>query len=150
WMRLGFRLPPGVTATQVAQRCEAAVAAAAREAAANESAVAVRFTVLPGPVDAYRGDKTGALPGALRSAIRAAGGTPRHKLKTGTADMTVVAAAWRAAGTEVPPMVAYGPGDATLDHTPEERIEVAEYLRAIAVLADALVALAGHGRSETP
>jgi LysW-gamma-L-lysine carboxypeptidase len=38
--------------------------------------------------------------------------------------------------------VAYGPGDSKLDHTPNERIEVAEYLRAIDILAAALTSLA--------
>ncbi|MDQ2682885.1 MAG: acetyl-lysine deacetylase, partial [Chloroflexota bacterium] len=36
---------------------------------------------------------------------------------------------------------AYGPGDASLDHTPEERIVLDEYLKAIDVLADVLVSL---------
>ena len=50
--------------------------------------------------------------------------------------MNVVAPYWDA------PMVAYGPGDAALDHTPEERIHVAEYLRSVDVLVTALEALA--------
>ena len=29
------------------------------------------------------------------------------------------------------PIVAYGPGDSSLDHTPEERIDLGEYLRAV-------------------
>ena len=44
------------------------------------------------------------------------GGTPRFTLKLGTSDMTVVGPAWGC------PIVTYGPGDASLDHTPEERI----------------------------
>ena len=50
-------------------------------------------------------------------------------------DMTVVGPAWGC------PMVTYGPGDASLDHTPEERIVLADYGRAIAVLRDVLVSL---------
>jgi LysW-gamma-L-lysine carboxypeptidase len=42
--------------------------------------------------------------------------------------MNVVAPHWAV------PMVAYGPGDAALDHTPDERLELAEYLRAVEVL----------------
>ena len=38
-------------------------------------------------------------------------------------------------------MVTYGPGDAALDHTPEERIDLVEYGRAIRVLRDVLVSL---------
>ena len=60
---------------------------------------------------------------------------PRFTLKLGTSDMTVVGPAWRC------PIVAYGPGDAALDHTPEERIVLDDYARAIHVLTDVLVAL---------
>jgi LysW-gamma-L-lysine carboxypeptidase len=34
--------------------------------------------------------------------------------------------------------VAYGPGDSSLDHTPEEHIVIAEYEQAIQVLEQAL------------
>jgi LysW-gamma-L-lysine carboxypeptidase len=49
--------------------------------------------------------------------------------------MTVVGPVWQC------PILAYGPGDASLDHTPEERIVLAEYLRAIDVLTEVLVSL---------
>jgi acetylornithine deacetylase/succinyl-diaminopimelate desuccinylase-like protein len=39
------------------------------------------------------------------------------------------------------PIVAYGPGDSSLDHTPNEHIEIEEFLRGIDVLAQALEAL---------
>jgi LysW-gamma-L-lysine carboxypeptidase len=35
-------------------------------------------------------------------------------------------------------MLAYGPGDSSLDHTPEEHIEIDEYARAIDVLESVL------------
>ena len=68
----------------------------------------------------------------LIRAIRAAGGAPRFKLKTGTSDLNVLAPAWAC------PAVAYGPGDSGLDHTPEERVSIAELERAVDVLALAL------------
>jgi LysW-gamma-L-lysine carboxypeptidase len=74
------------------------------------------------------------VPPFLR-AIRGIGGAPRFTLKLGTSDVTVVGPAWRC------PIVTYGPGDAALDHTPEERIILADYGRAIAVLTEVLVAL---------
>jgi LysW-gamma-L-lysine carboxypeptidase len=49
--------------------------------------------------------------------------------------MTVVGPAWRC------PVVAYGPGDAALDHTPEERIVLDDYLRAVRVLSRVLESL---------
>jgi LysW-gamma-L-lysine carboxypeptidase len=36
------------------------------------------------------------------------------------------------------PIVAYGPGDSSLDHTPYEHIDLHEYLQAIAVLQETL------------
>jgi LysW-gamma-L-lysine carboxypeptidase len=72
----------------------------------------------------------------LSAAIRRHGAVPRHKLKTGTSDMNTVAEQWRV------PMAAYGPGDSALDHSEDERIEIDEYLRAIAVLTAALEELA--------
>jgi LysW-gamma-L-lysine carboxypeptidase len=40
------------------------------------------------------------------------------------------------------PMVAYGPGDSTLDHTPNEHVLVPDFLKAIEVLLKALEHLA--------
>jgi LysW-gamma-L-lysine carboxypeptidase len=51
--------------------------------------------------------------------------------------MNVVGPAWGC------PIVAYGPGDSSLDHTPDEHIEVEEFLQGIAVLARALETLTG-------
>lgn len=65
---------------------------------------------------------------AFRVAIRAEGGEPRQLRKTGTSDMNVFADAWDV------PIVTYGPGDSGLDHTPNERLALSDYDRAIAVL----------------
>ena len=75
------------------------------------------LTLLEPPVPAYRCDKNTPLVRSLLAGVRAAGGTPRFKVKTGTADMNVVGPAWRCQ------MAAYGPGDSSLDHTPDEHIE---------------------------
>jgi [amino group carrier protein]-lysine/ornithine hydrolase len=81
---------------------------------------------------AYRGEKNNQLVRAFLKGVRAAGGTPGFLLKTGTSDMNVVGPAWRC------PILAYGPGDSNLDHTPDEHIAIEEYLRAIDVLEAAL------------
>lgn len=73
---------------------------------------------------------------ALVSSIRQQGGQPGYLLKTGTADMNVVAPRWRC------PIVAYGPGDSSLDHTPDEHIDLNEFAQAVAVLTQALPVLA--------
>jgi len=49
-------------------------------------------------------------------------------LKTGTSDMNVVGPAWGC------PIVAYGPGDSSLDHTPHEHLPLDEYWQAVQVL----------------
>jgi len=87
---------------------------------------------------AVRSKKNTPIVRAFLKSIRRAGGKPRFKLKTGSSDMNVVGPVWRC------PIVAYGPGDSSLDHTPEEHIEIDEYLRAIDVLTHALEQLVGE------
>ena len=85
---------------------------------------------------AYRGEKNSPPVRALLAAIRHAGGTPSFSLKSGTSDMNLVGPAWKT------PIVAYGPGDSALDHTPTEHILISEYLKSIEVLSEALTRLA--------
>jgi LysW-gamma-L-lysine carboxypeptidase len=49
--------------------------------------------------------------------------------------MNIVGPAWGC------PIVAYGPGDSSLDHTPHEHINIAEFRRSIDVLAQMLETL---------
>ena len=88
-----------------------------------------------GGEEPVRGGKRNPLVRAFLRSIRAGGGTPRFKLKTGTSDMNVVAQAWDC------PMIAYGPGDSRWDHTPDERIEIEEFFRGVDVLERALLKL---------
>lgn len=67
---------------------------------------------------------------AFRAAIRRRDGEPRLLRKTGTSDMNVYARDWDC------PMVTYGPGDSSLDHAPDEHLELADLDRAVAVLED--------------
>ena len=76
--------------------------------------------------------KNTALIRALLRGIRQEGGRPTFKKKTGTSDMCIVGPAWKC------PIAAYGPGDSSLDHTPDEHIVLEEYLRSVEVLAAAL------------
>jgi len=92
-----------------------------------------------GDEPAYRAPKNTPLVRAFLSAIRSHGGSPAFALKTGTSDMNVVAPIWAC------PILAYGPGDSALDHTPDERVSILEYGRAIAVLEDALRRLTPAG-----
>ncbi|MEK6976118.1 MAG: [LysW]-lysine hydrolase [Candidatus Thermoplasmatota archaeon] len=77
------------------------------------------------------------LAAAFLQAIREQGGEPRLLRKTGTADFNLLAE--RHPGV---PLVAYGPGDAALDHTPDERIDLAEFRQAIDILDSVVTRLA--------
>lgn len=76
-----------------------------------------------------------ALSRLFRAAIREEGGTPAFVMKTGTSDMNIAGPVWGC------PILAYGPGDSALDHTPDERIDLDEYLRAVRVLRGVIEAL---------
>lgn len=81
---------------------------------------------------AYLAEKNTTLVRGLLAAIRATGGKPAFALKSGTADLNLVAPVWGC------PAVAYGPGDSNLDHTPHEHISLEEYCRSIGVLKEVL------------
>jgi LysW-gamma-L-lysine carboxypeptidase len=119
-MTIGLRLPPGLDPDSV-------IADLGSDNGANIRAY--------GAEQAFVGEKDSAISRALRGAIRQQGGTPRFVHKTGTADMNVVGPVWDC------PIVAYGPGDSALDHTPDEHLDLDEYLQAITVLTFALDSL---------
>lgn len=110
---------------------------ASAEAWLQEQVGEGRVTVR-GAVPAWVGSRTTPLHRAFARAIRRAGGTPRYLLKTGTSDLNVVAPAWQC------PALAYGPGDAAFDHTPEEHIVIEEFWRSLRVLGEVLQEI-GHG-----
>lgn len=120
-MSIGLRLPPAVDTARLRARIVEL---------AGEAVIEVN-----GIQEGFRSPKSTPLVPPFLRAIRVEGGNPRFTLKLGTSDMTIVGPAWGC------PMVTYGPGDASLDHTPVERIDLAEYGRAIRILRDVLVAL---------
>jgi LysW-gamma-L-lysine carboxypeptidase len=80
----------------------------------------------------YKAGKNNSLVRAFLRAIRARGGRPTFKLKLGTSDMNTVGLVWSC------PIVAYGPGDSSLDHTPDEHIIVEEFYQAIGVMGEVI------------
>jgi LysW-gamma-L-lysine carboxypeptidase len=76
----------------------------------------------------FRAPKNTLLSRAFLAAIREHGGRPRFVLKSGTSDMNVVGPIWGCL------IVAYGPGDSSLDHTPREHLSLTEYGKAVKVL----------------
>lgn len=117
-MKIGLRLPPGFDVAAFRTWAEAQAAAATLRWYAHEPA--------------WQSNGRDALSRACRVALRQAGVRPRFKLKTGTSDMNVVGPIWQC------PIVAYGPGDSSLDHTPHEHIVLDDYLQAIGVLRTVL------------
>ena len=83
-------------------------------------------------VPAWGCEKNTKLVRSFLSGIRSRGGEPRFVYKTGTADLNIVAPVWKC------PAVVYGPGDSSLDHTPNEHISLDDYQKAVDVLAEAL------------
>lgn len=119
--RVGLRLPPDFDAQAFVQE--------AREMAGPAH---VRDY---GYEPAFRASRQTDLVRAFNVALRQRGRRPRFKLKTGTSDMNVVGPRWGC------PIVAYGPGDSRLDHTPQEHIAIDEYLQAIKILTAVLSTL---------
>lgn len=81
------------------------------------------------------GDPRSPVAAALRAGIRGAGGEPTHLRKSGTADANLFAEKWDV------PVATYGPGDSSLDHAPDERLPLAEFDDAVAVLTTACTQL---------
>ena len=99
-------------------------------------ATAISLNLL-GHEPAWRSDRSSPLVRAFLAGIRAIGAErPGFVVKTGTSDMNVVGPAWGC------PIVAYGPGDSSLDHTPHEHIHLDEYWQAVLVLEQTLRNLA--------
>jgi len=117
-MTVGLRIPPGCDVEALKHRLLAQ---------AGRAILSFRGQEAP-----FRASKSTPLVRAFVHAIRAQGGRPRFAVKTGTSDMNVVGPVWGC------PILAYGPGDSSLDHTPEEHILISEYLRSIRVLEEAL------------
>ena len=81
---------------------------------------------------AFQTTRTTPLAKAFIAALRASGGQATFKYKTGTSDMNVVGPVW---GQNI---VAYGPGNSLLDHTPQEHICIDEYMHSIDALETVL------------
>jgi LysW-gamma-L-lysine carboxypeptidase len=121
-MRMGLRLPLGFDVQGLIAEMEAWRGDAQVETWAHEQP--------------FRASTRNPLVSAFRAAIRAEGDRAAYVSKTGTSDMNVLGPRWSC------PIVAYGPGDSHLDHTPNEHLPLDAYLRAIRVLERVLRRLA--------
>lgn len=146
--QIAWRLPPGLDVhTMVADLLTwlaAHLDVAAPSIAATEllsgaavtlsgprTSMTLRFR---GAEQPWRGDRQNVLVRSFLHAIRSvdASAQPGFVMKTGTSDMNVVGPLWQC------PILAYGPGDSALDHTPHEHLSLDEYWRAIEVLERAI------------
>jgi LysW-gamma-L-lysine carboxypeptidase len=131
-MVIGLRLPVELGPQEMQRVFERWHATA--EQNADKRDASPRLTFL-GHEQAWRSSRDTPLAHAFVDAIRADGMRPAFKTKTGTADFNVVGPIWQC------PIVAYGPGDSSLDHTPEEHVEVVEFERSVRVLERVLKSL---------
>ncbi len=114
-MEIGLRLPLGLEESLLKKEIRGW---------SDESEVTFPYSEPP-----FMTEKNTSVVRALLRAIRSAEGQPRFKLKTGTSDMNVVGPFWGC------PIAAYGPGDSSLDHTPDEHIRISEFQRSVMVLS---------------
>ena len=151
WIKIGMRLPPGFCADgflaevwrwaqeRAGDRSPLPCApyvegmdAAPRRFRFGGGDLRLEFCV-HGHEPAWRSDRNSALVRGFLAAIREqTSERPRFVSKSGTSDMNVVGPGWQC------PIVAYGPGDSSLDHTPNEHIRLDEYWQAVLVLESAL------------
>ncbi len=125
------RIPPQLTPEQVFDSIQEVVDS---YRAKNEK---VRVNVsLEGKVEPFETDKDTILVRSLSWAIRK---TRKSRVtllkKTGTADINELSLKLKI------PMVAYGPGNSYLDHTPNEHIVIDDYLDSIQICREAIMRL---------
>ena len=116
-MTIGFRLPPAYPPTRINQTLH-------EEIFVDETLSITCY----GSIPAYRGEKNNPLVRGMLRAIRHQQHRPAFVVKMGTSDMNTVGEVWNC------PIIAYGPGDSNLDHTPHEHLSLNEYQLAINTL----------------
>ena len=114
---------------------------ALEEQASGSSGQAIKTTFklsFKGYERAWRGDRNNPLVRSFLAGLRSVETSEKlgFVLKTGTSDMNVVGPVWQC------PIVAYGPGDSALDHTPNEHLPLDEYWKAVNVIEQTLIAFA--------
>lgn len=122
-LEIRFRIPVGMSAQEIEDKVRSI----------NSEPLTINFFGHENPI---LSSKNTPLIRSFLKAIRAQGLEPRFSKKTGTADMNVLGNHYQDV-----PIVAYGPGDSKLDHTPNEHLDLEEYEQAIEVLKRTLTML---------
>jgi [amino group carrier protein]-lysine/ornithine hydrolase len=132
--QFAWRLPVGFDAEGFQKELQGWANGPAGEQA-NRTTFNLKFR---GYEKAWRGDRNNVLVRSFLAGLRSVEASEKlgFVVKTGTSDMNVVGPAWQC------PIVAYGPGDSALDHTPNEHLSVDEYWKAVQVIEHTLAAFA--------
>jgi len=126
-----LRIPPNFTPEQIFSEVKRKI----KRYQATDPKVSVKVK-MEDATDAFEADRRSVLVRALDWAIRKTTlNYASFSRKTGTGDMNVLGNALKI------PVVTYGPGDSRLDHTPNEHIDLQEYLASIQVYRKALMKL---------
>jgi LysW-gamma-L-lysine carboxypeptidase len=135
-----MRIPPQLTPDQVFNEVERKID---RYKATNPK---VKVTLEKKDVaHAFEADRRSVIVRALAWGIRKTTlNYASFSRKTGTGDMNVLGNALKI------PVVTYGPGDSKFDHTPNEHIEIKEYLESITVLTKTLEKLPSFVKRQRP
>ena len=133
-LQVGVRLPLDVSPENWYENIQKTLKVLIEDSKKNNQSETFRISVQVTrfPIPAYKAERNTPLVRAFLGAIRTEGGKPGFVVKTGTADLNIVAPKWDC------PAVAYGPGDSNLDHTPHEHLSLVEYHQAVEVLQHAL------------
>lgn len=138
-IHLDLRIPPQFTPKEVFNEINKVIE---QYRTANPK-VSVKVKV-EGIVDPFEANKDSPLVKALSWSVRKVRLRPATLLrKTGTGDMNVFGRAMKI------PVATYGPGDSSLSHTPNEHIDIQEYLDSIQVYRYAIMKLLADYRRDT-
>jgi LysW-gamma-L-lysine carboxypeptidase len=130
-MNLDVRVPIQFTTVQVYEKMRRIIES---YQAANPK-VNIKASVMD-TVEPFEVSKASPLVHVLSSSVRKVMNKPARLLrKTGTGDMNILGKAMNL------PIVTYGPGEARLDHTIDEHIDINDYLNAIIVYKETLLRL---------
>lgn len=127
-LHIDLRIPPPLTPEQVFVEIKKVL----EEYQSGNKGVDVNMIIEDVCVP-FEADKNSPLVRAISFAIRKVRNKPATLVrKTGTGDMNLFGDAMKV------PVITYGPGDSHLDHTPDEWIDVKEYLDGVNVFYEAL------------
>ncbi|MHA1606210.1 MAG: M20/M25/M40 family metallo-hydrolase [Candidatus Freyarchaeota archaeon] len=116
------RFPPSVSSASLLGESRKVI-----ESFEKASGVKVSWSVLS-QIEGFRANRRSKVVEALERSIKEIGGNVGYIKKTGTCFMNLIGKWFNI------PVVSYGPGDPSLEHTENENILVSEYLAAINIL----------------